>query len=326
VAADTATKPRQPKPDRASRRRGPVLSFGAGARRSAGLRYLRAAVHVVSARKGSACIHRCRHFPGRKPNAWHTATSRTPDLQPNLEPRRSPRPPRCVHARMLAKDPEVPPASVWYWRCAFAMPIPLSLVGFADALNPWASYRNHPVVRTPGEWHASGRPRPLGRIARGGSGTRRDERGRHVVLRATTRMSSSSSMIRATSSSISPTMSGPLTKASPDPSHAPCAGPDAAALARSRPRSFPRAECAISQVSSLPARVYSAGLARQSRHFHAVLVALNLRTRPVTERRTGIGLTGSAASSVSSCPRRIILTFSPSPTCSSLVNGPSRAS
>jgi hypothetical protein len=30
VAADTATKPRQSKPDRASRRRGPVLSFGAG--------------------------------------------------------------------------------------------------------------------------------------------------------------------------------------------------------------------------------------------------------------------------------------------------------
>ena len=29
------------------------------------------------------------------------------------------------------------------------MPIPLSLVGFADALDPWASYRNHPVVRTP---------------------------------------------------------------------------------------------------------------------------------------------------------------------------------
>jgi hypothetical protein len=27
--------------------------------------------------------------------------------------------------------------------------IPLRLVGFADALNPWASYRNHPVVRAP---------------------------------------------------------------------------------------------------------------------------------------------------------------------------------
>ena len=50
------------------------------------------------------------------------------------------------------------------------MPIPLSLVGFADALDPWAFYRNHPVVRTPGGWHASGRRRPLGRIARGGLG------------------------------------------------------------------------------------------------------------------------------------------------------------
>ena len=28
------------------------------------------------------------------------------------------------------------------------MPIPLSLVGFADAFDPWPSYRNHPVVRT----------------------------------------------------------------------------------------------------------------------------------------------------------------------------------
>jgi len=75
---------------------------------------------------------------------------------------------------MLAEDPEVPTAraipSVWWWRCAFLMPIPLSLVGFADALDPWASYRNHPVVRTPGGWHASGRRRPLGRIARGGLG------------------------------------------------------------------------------------------------------------------------------------------------------------
>jgi len=56
-------------------------------------------------------------------------------------------------------------------------------VGFADALDPWASYRNHPVVRTPAGYHASGRRRPLGRIARGGSGTRRGERGRHVFLR-----------------------------------------------------------------------------------------------------------------------------------------------
>jgi len=73
---------------------------------------------------------------------------------------------------MLAEDPEVPTAraipSVWWWRYAFLMPIPLSLVGFADALDPWVSYRNHPVVRTPGGWHASGRRRPLGRIARGG--------------------------------------------------------------------------------------------------------------------------------------------------------------
>ena len=43
MAADTATKPRQPKPDRASRRRGPVLCFGTGARPSAAFRYLRAA-------------------------------------------------------------------------------------------------------------------------------------------------------------------------------------------------------------------------------------------------------------------------------------------
>jgi len=47
------------------------------------------------------------------------------------------------------------------------MPIPLSLVGFADAFDPWPSYRNHPVVRTPGGWHASGRRKPLRRTARG---------------------------------------------------------------------------------------------------------------------------------------------------------------
>src|SRR4029453_3631279 len=108
MAPDTATKPKQSKPDRASRRRGPVLSFGAGARRSAALRYLRAPVPVVSAREGGAGLPPAAPPPGGRPNAWNTATSRTPDLQPNLEPRRSPRPPRCVRAQMLAEDPEVP--------------------------------------------------------------------------------------------------------------------------------------------------------------------------------------------------------------------------
>ena len=65
-------------------------------------------------------------------------------------------------------------------------------------------------------------------VLRMGAGMRRGERGGHVILRATSRMWSSSSMIRATSSSISPTMSGPVARASPDPSHAPWADSDAA--------------------------------------------------------------------------------------------------
>jgi hypothetical protein len=55
---------------------------------------------------------------------------------------------------MLAEDPAVPTARGHPVGVVMAMrlrhAIPLRLVGFADALNPWASYRNHPVVRTPG--------------------------------------------------------------------------------------------------------------------------------------------------------------------------------
>jgi len=98
----------------AQARSGPLLRYGGET--ISGLQ-ISARRHLVSARKGSACIHRCLHSPGRRPNAWNTATSRTPDLQPNLEPRRSPRPLRCVRAQMLAEDPEVPTAraipSVW---------------------------------------------------------------------------------------------------------------------------------------------------------------------------------------------------------------------
>jgi len=68
------------------------------------------------------------------------------------------------------------------------MPIPLSLVGFADAFDPWPSYRNHPVVRTrlAGGMHPAD-PSRWG-VLRVGSGMRRGERGRQVFLRATSRM------------------------------------------------------------------------------------------------------------------------------------------
>ena len=144
--------------------------------------------------------------------------------------------------------------------------------------------------------HASGRPRPLGRIARGRSAAppRLPHRYGRVLANRDKRIGASSSPVSgATSSQVE------IARGVSRGTHA---DGDAGAgrAARTRPR--------------------------QPRQVHSVLVALNLRTRPVPERRTGIGLTGSAASSVSSCPRRIILTFSPSPTCSSRVRGPSRAS
>jgi len=301
VAADTATKPRQPKPDRASRRRGPVLFFGAGARRSAALRYF-CAPPSASCRPGRKRpgIHRCLHSPGRRPNAWNTATSRTPDRQPK------PRATACSAATAVRSSPNArrrsrsphstghPVGVVMAMRLRHA--IPLRLVGFADALNPWASYRNHPVVRTPG-----------------GS----------ACIRPT----------QAVGAYCAWPISGPATSAAPLWSSSRQQRQAHRCVQQSGQRCplQPGGDRTRGVAQSTRGRRRGCGRAartrpRQPRQVHSVLVALNLRTRPVPERRTGIGLTGSAASSVSSCPRRIILTFSPSPTCSSRVRGPSRAS